>query len=869
MSVTPYEKTVWENGDYILAERMNKIEDGIDSATTAVSNLEATTVSTAEQILTEQEKENVRNNIDAVDTSIKKSIQDLQERNSINIIAGLPHEDYSIYNVSFTFDDTGACTISTTARASRVAYYNYFQKSDEFPMGMVPGGTYQLDFTTPSTTYIRLLVQFCINGVFSGQTLISSTTITVPENATGCYIALQVSQTAYFSTPMTVNPCLWSSPTNAELQNMITENTTAMTNQIDQITSILTPNIADVDYLKITDLFQGKQLGLSYERVSDTTLKLWGTYTRPILYFYCFNGQRTLRTYIGSFSKTLDAGTYQMSLEVSGPIVETNSNWSLTSTTSEKSTVVISKTQPSQEVQLDAEAMIGLTLEGTEINCGTEDTPSFLVIRAKKITTVDQIAHKEINNLQTAIGVEKIENWVNGYIPLNNRTETQPYEPFSIAGWRCALISCVPDEYFTISGQVSSQTKLWGFLDASYKILDTADTEFLVTNNIIKAPATAAWLVINDITNTTNCYRGIAVQAGLTSVIKPILNTQQKQEIQQLCQDYLDNASRFEYAYGHTSNDWADYTGAGTQASPYKTKALVKIDENNQTIWKINCNTLVQNIWMGRNVSDYIDKTSGTFSVAFSDVTNTNIYTPYVNQAFDWGYFCDFPLRALLGNLVPDNSSYYGYVQPEGTDVNSYSINSYYSSTSTNAHHQVFKSFLAANDLARRLWEIGCEIPAADMDIGDLVFTKSLGPVSDTDLQFFYDQACWRNISHVMIVIDKTAKGLPIFLESADSPSTGYIRTLEPLKWTQPSDNAPANIIQGLNWGARMQSICMVARHPVAYGKNNMHKLWKGSDTNSTMPRIPYIATAAKIIADGNTTMNTMRKENYPFPPYL
>jgi len=579
LSVTPYEKTVWEDGDYIKAEKMNKIEDGIAAITTAAAQIEATAVSTTEQSLSTTAKQIARNNIDAVDTSIMNSIQDLQERNSIDFFAQFARKTYSQRNVFFTFDSNGACTISTPlGTTTSTVYYTYFQQSQNLPIGMVPGNTYQVNFTNPAPLFLALIIQFYVNGVLRGSTLNSSGTIQVPENATGGYVALRVGTGADFSTPVTINPNIWSAPSNIELQTSI---------------------------------------------------------------------------------------------------------------------------------------------------------------------------------------------------------------------------------------------------------------------------------------------------ANLQNVVKPELTATQKQEIQQLCQDYLDNAARFEYAYGHTSNDWADYTGAGTQTNPYKTKALVKIDENNQTIWKVNCNTLVQNIWMGRNVSDYVDKTSNAFSASFSDATNTNTYTPYVNQAFDWGYFCDFPLRELLGNLVPNDSSYYGYIQPEGTDVNSYSINSYYSSTSTNAHHQVFKSFLAANDLARRLWEIGCEIPAADMDIGDLVFTKELGQVSDTDLQFFYDQACWRNISHVMIVIDKTAKGLPIFLESADSPSTGYIRTLEPLKWTQTSDSAPANIIQGLNWGARMQSICMVARHPVAYGKNNMHKLWKGSDTNSTMPRIPYIATAAKIIADGNSTMNTMRKENYPFPPYL
>lgn len=286
------------------------------------------------------------------------------------------------------------------------------------------------------------------------------------------------------------------------------------------------------------------------------------------------------------------------------------------------------------------------------------------------------------------------------------------------------------------------------------------------------------------------------------------LTGDQKAAIRALCQSYAASTC-FRYTYGHSRNDYATHH---TVDSTEMANAYEEIEGVGK--FKINCNTLVQNIWMGRKLTDYSTK-NGEYSASAS---NTK-YSPVIDKAFDWGYLCDFPLRSTIGGLHKTvevegqtQVDYYGFTQPtDGSDVGSYSINTYYQSVSSaRPHSQAFNSFIASNDLARRLEEIGCEVSPSEMDVGDLVFTAPMGPHQSSDNNFFYDIACWRSISHVMIVMDKTADGRPVFLEAAGV--TNGIRVLD------PTSDDPETVA---NWGARIQRIRMVARHPVVVGKQN------------------------------------------------
>jgi hypothetical protein len=211
---------------------------------------------------------------------------------------------------------------------------------------------------------------------------------------------------------------------------------------------------------------------------------------------------------------------------------------------------------------------------------------------------------------------------------------------------------------------------------------------------------------------------------------KPMLTDEQKLALQSLMDDYYNNRNTFYYEFTHNRDA---FTAGSTCYTAEKGK------------FKQCCATFVQNIMMGRSVKDFVGKNASTYS---ANITKTPVS--------DFGYYFDFKYRKYLYGLTgtdeDGNTVYYGYIQPNDDNYEgSYSYNSYYHPDSKKANKQNFNGFCNANDMARELYEMGCEIPFAELDIGDIIFTLDNDLSDNTSMLNFH---AWRNIYHVGMVYD-------------------------------------------------------------------------------------------------------------------
>lgn len=225
-------------------------------------------------------------------------------------------------------------------------------------------------------------------------------------------------------------------------------------------------------------------------------------------------------------------------------------------------------------------------------------------------------------------------------------------------------------------------------------------------------------------------YAPADVVESTTVQRKPTLTDAQKQALQALMDDYYNNRGTFYYEFTHNRN-------AFTAGSTCYTAAKGK--------FKQCCATFVQNIMMGRSVNDFVGKNASTYS---STITKTDVS--------NFGYYFDFKYRKYLYGITgtddSGNTTYYGWEQPnEDNYEGSYSYNSYYHPDSTKTNKQNFNGFCNANDMARELYEMGCEIPFSELDVGDIIFTLDNDLSNDSSMYNFH---AWRNIYHVGMVYD-------------------------------------------------------------------------------------------------------------------
>lgn len=275
----------------------------------------------------------------------------------------------------------------------------------------------------------------------------------------------------------------------------------------------------------------------------------------------------------------------------------------------------------------------------------------------------------------------------------------------------------------------------------------------------------------------------------------PKLTQAQKDAIRAVADSYEVNGDTFHYDFDATRNDYANNLCRKTFGDLYR--------------FGLCCSTFVENVWMGRLATDFVGKTADTY---------TNKFTP----AFDWGYYFQYKNRRAAAGLAERDADgnitgYYNYVQPNADSfVGSYSTTTNYDAGCTDLtkypRMQWFRSFMTAADMAQELWELGCEVPFDELDIGDLVFIKSRGDKS-TEADTFFGQLAWRNIVHVALVYGKSSDGTLWFMDCtprdpADSifmPSMG--------------SSYASNVVEAVDI---IGSVVMCARHPAAWCKNNM-----------------------------------------------
>ena len=284
----------------------------------------------------------------------------------------------------------------------------------------------------------------------------------------------------------------------------------------------------------------------------------------------------------------------------------------------------------------------------------------------------------------------------------------------------------------------------------------------------------------------------------------PTLTTAQKAEMRKLMDDYYNvRTTTFEYKYEVTHNAYA---------SNY-------CWDKEWSLFKLCCATFVEMIWMGRSVTDFKGKTGSTYS---------NV----INKAFDWGYMFQFPDRRHIGGVFRSNASgatgkdkYYKFEQPlgEGVDEYSYSVNSTYSAKRVGdpkfPNAQYMKSFTTANDMAKELYVMGCEIPFAELDVGDLVFFGNRWDSQVND-HLFIDATKFRGIGHVAMVYEITDSGVIRFIDcTGDNFVDGSNKYNTPILIADEEHSYMFQRARAINM---LGNIVMCARHPAAWGKSNM-----------------------------------------------
>lgn len=261
----------------------------------------------------------------------------------------------------------------------------------------------------------------------------------------------------------------------------------------------------------------------------------------------------------------------------------------------------------------------------------------------------------------------------------------------------------------------------------------------------------------------------------------PELTDEQKEELQSLMQDYLDNKNKFVYDGSFRRQSYAYPNSVSSLNSSNINGCMYKGD------YILNCGLFAQMIWMGRNISDFT-------------ATPKNIIT----TAFDWGYYFDFTSCRVAYGVMKNASTYYSMNTYENEDGG-----------------RSFITFDNAAAMAQELYQKGCEIPYSKADIGDLIFYRS-DNVSDGDTDGL-EQSSFRYITHVGIVFDKNRVLTIAECSSAYNAAIG--------KSGVGSDVTKFGNVRG---AGLEQRVVMCARHPVAFniGSNvpNKFEVYRGVD---------------------------------------
>lgn len=246
----------------------------------------------------------------------------------------------------------------------------------------------------------------------------------------------------------------------------------------------------------------------------------------------------------------------------------------------------------------------------------------------------------------------------------------------------------------------------------------------------------------------------------------PTLSNKQKDALQSLITDYLNNKSKFVYDSSFRRESYA-YPNSVSSLNGSTNGCMYKGD------YIMNCGIFAQMIWMGRNIKDF-----------------KSTPTTAITKVFDWGYYFEFLAAQVAYGIKKNNKTYY----KDNTYEN-------------DAGNRAFITFDNAASMAQELYKLGCEIPYSKADIGDLVFYRS-NNVSDGDTDGL-EQSSFRYITHVGIVYNKSKSGILTIAES----SSAYAACLG--KSGLGDDVTTFGNVRG---SGQEQRVVMCARHPIAFG---------------------------------------------------
>ncbi len=270
------------------------------------------------------------------------------------------------------------------------------------------------------------------------------------------------------------------------------------------------------------------------------------------------------------------------------------------------------------------------------------------------------------------------------------------------------------------------------------------------------------------------------------STLYPSLTDEQKTAIRNLAMSYYNNRTTFYYNDEDVNrNTFADNECYNSSKSKFK----------------MNCSSFVQMLYMGRSVTDFVGK-------------NATSYLGKITKEFDFGYYFGFKRRALSGAARRDSSGnitgYYGYTKPySDNNLSSFSYNTYYNSTSTRLNNQSFRSYLDAGDIAFELWNMGCEIPKSELQIGDIVFTTRA--IINDNAESEFKRHMFRDIVHTLVVTNITADGSINFIDCTDAID-GETKAIT------YCGMGLSDISDKLRGAFTEENIVMCARHPIAFG---------------------------------------------------
>jgi hypothetical protein len=267
-------------------------------------------------------------------------------------------------------------------------------------------------------------------------------------------------------------------------------------------------------------------------------------------------------------------------------------------------------------------------IEDVEVETDTTLSVSGAPADAKK--TGDEIAALKAD-LDTFSGYSSIPVTGTGYIVLSNAT-ADINSPVTNADYRYSVYPCSEGDVFTVNATGASYGRAWGFVDANGNVLSKSDANVTVTGLVLTAPASAAYLVINDSSSSTSYVGDVKSNSDLNTEI----SVAQKKG---LTGDYAQAESII------SNSDLNDYTQAGSYKITTDTVgATIANLPSNTTRGRLfvmqpyNANRVIQMFFSGSNGRIYVRR--------------------YTNAWSNWTRLLDETLSALNDqSVLPVNSN--------------------------------------------------------------------------------------------------------------------------------------------------------------------------------------------------------------------